>query len=66
MEWEGSLVLSTRLFKLPEPLDRDTAILDEVTSNGRRSLLGVPMTARSSIGFQPILNWTSPLEEKPA
>ena len=47
------------LFRLPEAPDRDTPILEDVTPDGRRFLLNVPVTARSSVAFHAIVNWTS-------
>jgi hypothetical protein len=51
------------LFALPEPPDRDTPIFEDVTADGERILLNVPATARSSVAFHVILNWTSLLGE---
>ncbi|MBI2212839.1 MAG: serine/threonine-protein kinase [Acidobacteria bacterium] len=51
------------LFALPEPPDRDTPIFEDVTADGERILLNVPTTARSSVAFHVILNWTSLLRE---
>jgi Tol biopolymer transport system component len=47
------------LFKLPKTPDRDTPIFEDVTPDGQRMLLNVPVTERSSVGFDVILNWTS-------
>ncbi len=52
------------LFELPEPPDRDTPIFEDVTADGERILLNVPTTARSSVAFHVILNWTSMLGEQ--
>ncbi|MGK2858867.1 MAG: protein kinase domain-containing protein [Thermoanaerobaculia bacterium] len=52
------------LFKLPEPPDRDTPIFEDVSADGERILLNVPTTARSSVAFHVILNWTSLLGEQ--
>jgi len=49
------------LFKLPEPPDRDTPIFEDVSADGERILLNVPATARSSVAFHAILNWTAML-----
>jgi serine/threonine-protein kinase len=53
------------LFRLPEPPDRDTPIFEDVTADGEKILLNVPTTARSSVAFHVILNWTSLLGEQP-
>ena len=52
------------LFKLPEPPDRDTPIFEDVTADGERILLNVPTTARSSVTFHVVLNWTSMLKDQ--
>ena len=52
------------LFRLPEAPDRDTPILEDVTPDGRRFLLNVPVTARSSVAFHVIVNWTSLLNAR--
>ena len=52
------------LFKLPEPPDRDTPIFEDVTADGERILLNVPTTARSSVTFHVVLNWTSMLRDQ--
>jgi Tol biopolymer transport system component len=51
-----------RLFQLPERPDRLMPIFADVTPDGRRFLLNVPVKARSSVGFHVIVNWTSLLE----
>jgi len=48
-----------KLFQLPERPDRDTPIFEDVTPDGKRFLLNVPATARSSVGFHVIVNWPS-------
>ncbi len=50
--------IPTALFKLPEPPERDAPIFEDVTADGERILLNVPTTARSSVAFHTILNWT--------
>ena len=55
-----------KLFQLPERPDRDTPIFEDVTPDGQRFLLNVPVTARSSVGFHVILNWPSLLDLPPA
>ncbi|MFA6958707.1 MAG: protein kinase [Thermoanaerobaculia bacterium] len=52
------------LFKLPEPPDRDTPIFEDVTADGEKILLNEPTTARSSVSFHVVLNWTSMLGEQ--
>jgi hypothetical protein len=51
-----------RLFRLPERPERDTPVFEDVTPDGKRFLLNVPVTARSSVGFHAIVNWLSLLE----
>jgi serine/threonine protein kinase len=51
-----------KLFQLPEKPERDTPIFEDVTPDGKRFLLNVPVTARSSIGFHVIVNWPSLLD----
>jgi Tol biopolymer transport system component len=53
-----------RLFRLPERPDRDMPIFADVTPDGRRFLLNVPVAARSSVGFHLILNWPSLLDRR--
>jgi len=52
------------LFKLPQPPDRDTPVFEDITPDGQRVLLNVPVTERSSVGFHVILNWTSLLRDQ--
>nr|MDP9362245.1 hypothetical protein [Acidobacteriota bacterium] len=52
------------LFKLPEAPDRDTPVFEDITPDGQRVLLNVPVTERSSVGFHVILNWRSLLKEQ--
>jgi Tol biopolymer transport system component len=52
-----------RLFELPERPDRDTPVFEDVTPDGRRFLLNVPVTERSSVGFHLIVNWPSLLDQ---
>jgi Tol biopolymer transport system component/predicted Ser/Thr protein kinase len=52
------------LFKLPEAPDRDNPIFEDVTVDGERMLLNVPVTARSSITFHVVLNWISLLKDQ--
>ncbi len=49
------------IFRLPKTPDRDTPVFEDVTPDGQRVLLNVPVTERSSVGFHVILNWTSVL-----
>ena len=51
-----------KLLQLPARPDRDTPIFADVTPDGKRFLLNVPVTARSTVGFHVIVNWTSLLE----
>jgi hypothetical protein len=53
-----------RLFELPERPDRDTPVFEDVTPDGKRFLLNVPVVARSSVGFHLILNWRSLLDTR--
>jgi hypothetical protein len=53
-----------RLFQLPERPERDTPVFEDVTPDGQRFLMNVPLGARSSVGFRVILNWTSLLERR--
>ena len=48
-----------KLFQLPDRPDRDTPIFEDVSPDGRRFLLNVPVVARSSVGFHVIANWPS-------
>jgi eukaryotic-like serine/threonine-protein kinase len=47
------------LFKLPRIPDRDTPVFEDITPDGQRALLNVPVVERTSVGFHVILNWTS-------
>ncbi len=51
-----------KLFQLPERPDRLTPIFADVTPDGRRFLLNLPVRARSSVGFHVVLNWRSLLD----
>jgi Tol biopolymer transport system component len=51
------------LFKLPRTPDRDTPVFEDVSPDGQRVLLNVPVAERSSIAFHVILNWASLLKE---
>jgi Tol biopolymer transport system component/Ser/Thr protein kinase RdoA (MazF antagonist) len=51
------------LFKLPRAPDRDTPVFEDVTPDGQRVLLNVPVAERSSVGFHVILNWTALLKQ---
>ena len=53
-----------RLFEVPERPDRLLPVFEDVAPDGRRFLLNVPVTARSSVGFQVISNWLSLLGER--
>ncbi len=53
-----------RLFQLPERPDRDTPVFEDVTPDGKRFLLNVPVAARSSVGFHVIVNWPSLLDPR--
>jgi Tol biopolymer transport system component/Ser/Thr protein kinase RdoA (MazF antagonist) len=52
------------LFRLPRMPDRDTPIFEDVTPDGQRVVLNVPVVERSSVGFHLILNWTALLEKQ--
>jgi Tol biopolymer transport system component len=52
------------LFPLPERPDRNLPIFEDVTPDGKRFLLNVPVVARSSVGFHVITNWPSLLETR--
>jgi len=39
-------------------------IFEDVTPDGKRFLLNVPVVARSSVGFHVIVNWPSLLEAR--
>ena len=51
-----------RLFQLPERPYRTLPIFEDVTPDGKRFLLNVPVVARSSVGFHVIANWQALLE----
>jgi dipeptidyl aminopeptidase/acylaminoacyl peptidase len=53
-----------KLFRLPERPERDTPVFEDVTPDGQRFLLNVPVTARSSVGFHMIVNWRSLLDRR--
>ena len=53
-----------KLFPLPERPDRNLPIFEDVTPDGKRFLLNVPVTARSSVGFHVIANWQSLLDPR--
>jgi eukaryotic-like serine/threonine-protein kinase len=53
-----------KLFSLPERPDRNLPIFEDVTPDGKRFLLNVPVTARSSVGFHVIGNWRSLLDPR--
>ncbi len=53
-----------KLFQLPERPDRLTPIFADVTPDGRRFLLSLPVRARSSVGFHVVLNWRSLLDSR--
>ena len=46
-----------KLFQLPERPQRGTPVFEDVTPDGKRFLLNVPIVARSSVGFHVIANW---------
>ncbi len=46
-----------RLFLLPERPARDAPVFEDVTPDGTRLLLNVPVRASSSVGFHLVLNW---------
>ena len=52
------------LFKLPTTPDRDTPVFEDVTPDGQRVILNVPVTELSSVGFDVILNWSELLKTK--
>jgi serine/threonine protein kinase/Tol biopolymer transport system component len=53
-----------RVLRLPQRPDRDSPIFEDVTPDGRRFLLNVPVTARSSVGFHVVLDWPSLLDAR--
>jgi dipeptidyl aminopeptidase/acylaminoacyl peptidase len=53
-----------KLFRLPERPERDTPIFEDVTPDGKRFLLNVPVTAHSTVGFHMIVNWRSLLDKR--
>jgi serine/threonine protein kinase len=53
-----------QLFRLPERPERDTPIFEDVTPDGKRFLLNVPVVARSSVGFHAIVNWPALLDKR--
>ena len=53
-----------KLFRLPERPERDTPVFEDVTPDGKRFLLNVPVVARSSVGFHAIVNWRSLLDKR--
>lgn len=42
----------------------DTPIFEDVTPDGKRFLLNVPVVARSSVGFHAIVNWPALLGKR--
>jgi dipeptidyl aminopeptidase/acylaminoacyl peptidase len=54
-----------KLFRLPERPERDTPVFEDVTPDGKRFLLNVPVTSRSSVGFHVIANWPSLVAANP-
>ena len=52
-----------KLFRLPERPERDTPIFEDVTPDGKRFLLNVPVATRSRVGFHAIVNWRSLLDK---
>ncbi len=53
-----------KLFQLPERPDRLLPVFEDVTPDGKRFLLNVPVEARSSVGFHVIVNWPALLEAR--
>jgi dipeptidyl aminopeptidase/acylaminoacyl peptidase len=51
------------LFTLPETPDYLNPLLADVSPDGRKLLLNLPVEGRGSVGFQTIFHWTSLLEE---
>jgi hypothetical protein len=51
-----------RLFQLPERPYRTLPIFEDVSPDGGRFLLNVPVVARSSVGFHVIANWRALLD----
>ncbi len=51
------------LFELPEKPDRDTPLFEDVTPDGQRFLLNLPVEARTSVSFHAIFDWTAMLGE---
>jgi serine/threonine protein kinase/Tol biopolymer transport system component len=51
------------VFHLPETPMRDIPIFEDVSAEGQRVLLDIPIETRSSVDFHLILNWTSLLQK---
>ena len=51
------------LFALPETPDNLTPLFEDVTPDGQRFLVNLPVEHRTSIDFHAILNWRSMLDE---
>ena len=48
-----------RLFSMPERPEIQSAVFEDVSPDGQRILLNVPITSRTSIGFHAIIHWTA-------
>jgi eukaryotic-like serine/threonine-protein kinase len=51
------------LFLLPERPDRETPIFEDVSADGERILLNVPVASRSTVAFHVVLNWPSMMKD---
>jgi Tol biopolymer transport system component len=51
------------LFTLPETPDNLTPLFEDVTPDGERFLVNLPVESRTSVNFHAILNWQSMLVE---
>jgi hypothetical protein len=51
------------LFTLLETPDYMTPLFMDVTPDGERLLVNLPVQSRTSVGFHTIFNWTSLLNE---
>jgi dipeptidyl aminopeptidase/acylaminoacyl peptidase len=47
------------LFALPDPPDYLTPLFEDVSPDGQRILLNLPVEGRASVGFHAIFNWTA-------
>ncbi|MCZ6695816.1 MAG: protein kinase [Acidobacteria bacterium] len=51
------------LFELPETPEDPTLLFEDVTADGQKFLINLPVERRTSIDFRAILNWRSMLDE---